>query len=79
MYSNTNVGTGVDITIREMVKIMKRLVCYKDNLIFERTKPDDAPRKFIDVSPLSDMGWKYSVDLKDGPNETNKCYLETCI
>jgi len=78
MLSHINVGTGVDVTIREMAEIMKRVVGYKGNLIFDSTKPDGAPRKLIDVSRLSNMGWKYSVDLKDGLNETYKWYLERC-
>lgn len=78
MLSHINVGTGVDVTIREMAKIMKKVVGYKGNLIFDTTKPDGAPRKLIDVSRLSNTGWKYSVDLKDGLNETYKWYLESC-
>ena len=53
-----NVGTGKDITIREMAETMKRVVGYEGKLTFDATKPDDAPRKLINVTRLSNMGWK---------------------
>jgi len=78
MLSHINVGTGKDVTIREMAEIMKKVVDYKGKLIFDAVKPDGASRKLIDVSRLSNMGWKYSVDLKDGLIDTYKWYLESC-
>ena len=66
MLSHINVGTGVDVTIREMAEVMKQVVGFKGELIFDTVKPDGPPRKLIDVSRLSNMGWKYSVDLKEG-------------
>jgi GDP-L-fucose synthase len=76
MLSHINVGTGKDITIREMAETMKEVVGFKGKLIFDTTKPDGAPRKLIDVSRLSNMGWEYSVDLKDGLSKTYKWYLK---
>jgi GDP-L-fucose synthase len=76
MLSHINVGTGVDITIREMAQTMKKVVGFKGKLIFDITKPDGAPRKLIDVSRLSNMGWKYSIDLEDGFDITYKWYLD---
>jgi len=75
MLSQINVGTGRDVTIKEVAEIMKEVVGYKGKLTFDTTKPDGAPRKLIDVSRLSDMGWKYSIDLKDGLSRTYKWYL----
>jgi len=72
--SHINVGTGKDVTIREMAEIMKEVVGYKGKLTFDITKPDGAPRKLIDVTRLNNMGWKYNVDLKKGLNETYKWY-----
>ena len=75
MLSHINVGTGIDITIREMAEVMKQVVGFKGEMVFDATKPDGAPRKLIDVSRLSDMGWKYSTDLEDGFDITYKWYL----
>ena len=78
MLSHINVGTGVDVTIREMAETMKQVVGFNGDLSFDTTKPDGAPRKLIDVSRLSNMGWKYSVNLKDGLTKTYNWYLESC-
>jgi GDP-L-fucose synthase len=77
MLSHINVGTGKDITIKEVAEIMKEVVGYKGELSFDVTKPDGAPRKLIDVSRLSNMGWRYGVDLKDGLIETYEWYLRS--
>jgi len=75
MLSHINVGTGKDVTIREMAETMKQVVGYEGNLTFDITKPDGSPRKLIDISRLSNMGWKYSIDLEDGLKKTYKWYL----
>ena len=75
MLSHINVGTGKDITIREMAETMKQVVGYKGNLTFNTAKPDGALRKLIDVTRLENMGWKYSVDLRKGLEKTYDWYL----
>lgn len=75
--SHINVGTGKDITIKEMAETMKDVVGFKGKLTFDTTKPDGAIRKLIDVTSLKNMGWKYSVDLKEGLEKTYKWYLES--
>jgi GDP-L-fucose synthase len=75
MLSHINIGTGVDVTIREMAETMKQVVGYEGNLTFDTTKPDGSPRKLIDVSRLLNMGWKYSIDLEGGLKKTYKWYL----
>jgi len=62
----------VYITIRKMAETMKDVVSFEGELIFDTTKPDGAPRKLIDVSRLSSMGWKYSTDLVEGLKKTYK-------
>ena len=74
MLSHINVGTGRDVTIREMAEIMRQVIDYKGKLVFDTTKPDGAPRKLIDVSRLKSMGWKYKVDLKKGLKEVYEWY-----
>jgi len=76
MLSHINVGTGKDVTIREMAETMKEVVGYKGKLTFDTSKPDGAPRKLIDVSRLSSMGWDYNVNLKEGLATTYEWYLE---
>jgi len=75
MLSHINVGTGKDVTIREMAETMKEVVGFKGNLTFDTTKPDGSPRKLINVSRLSSMGWKYSINLEGGLKKTYKWYL----
>ena len=72
--SHVNVGTGKDVTIREMSETMKRVVGYKGKLTFDATKPDGTPRKLIDVTRLKNMGWEYSVGLEDGLKRTYEWY-----
>jgi len=77
MLSHINVGTGVDVTIRKMAEVMKQVVGFKGELIFDSTKPDGSPRKLIDVSRLSSMGWEYSTGLEEGFRNTYKWYTES--
>jgi len=75
MLSHINVGTGVDVTIREMAETMKRVVGFEGDLVFDTSKPDGAPRKLIDVSRLSAMGWRYSIGLQEGLQKTYDWFL----
>ena len=75
MLSHINVGTGKEVTIKEMAETMKEVVGYTGRLVFDATKPDGAPRKLIDVTRLENMGWKYSVNLKGGLAKTYEWYL----
>ena len=76
MLSHINVGTGKDITIREMAETVKQVVGYKGKLTFDAIKPDGAPRKLIDITRLKRMGWIYNISLKEGLKETYKWYLK---
>jgi len=75
MLSHINIGTGVGINIREMAETIKEVIGFKGELYFDTTRPDGAMRKLIDITRLSKMGWKYSVDLKKGLEKTYKWYL----
>jgi GDP-L-fucose synthase len=75
MLSHINVGTGKEVTIKEMAETMKEVVGYTGRLVFDATKPDGAPRKLINVTRLENMGWKYSVNLKGGLAKTYEWYL----
>ncbi len=76
MLSHINVGTGVDVTIRELAETMKRVVGFEGTLRFDTSKPDGPPRKLTDVTKLSTMGWTYSTDLEEGLRKTYAWYLE---
>ena len=75
MLSHINVGTGVDVTIEEMAKIMKRVVGYKGEIVFDVTKPDGVSRKLVNTARLTSMGWKYKIKLEKGIKRTYDWYL----
>jgi GDP-L-fucose synthase len=74
MLSHINVGTGRDVTIREMAETMKRVVGFKGELKFDSSKPDGSKKKLIDVSRLTAMGWTYSIELEEGLKKTYDWY-----
>ena len=76
MLSHINVGTGKDITIKELAEIMKDVVGFNGKISFDTSRPDGTPRKLIDVSRLSSMGWNYTIDLQEGLEITYKWYLD---
>ncbi|MBT6049116.1 MAG: NAD-dependent epimerase/dehydratase family protein, partial [Candidatus Scalindua sp.] len=79
MLSHINVGTGQDVTIKEMAETMKEVVGFKGNLTFDTTRPDGAPRKLIDVTRLKNIGWSYTTVLKEGLEKTYYWYLNQDI
>ena len=75
MSSHINVGTGADCTIRDLVKIIAKVVNYNGKISFDTSKPDGAPRKLMDVSRLKKLGWQYKIPLEDGLDLTYKWFL----
>jgi GDP-L-fucose synthase len=61
-----NIGTGEDVTIRELAEIVARVLEFEGTLVFDTTKPDGTPRKLMDVSRLHSLGWRHSTGLEDG-------------
>ena len=61
-----NVGTGKDITIKELVNTISELFKYDGKILWDQTKPDGTPRKLLDVSKINNLGWQASTRLKDG-------------
>ncbi len=76
MLSHINVGTGTDVTIRELAETVARITGFKGAITFDTTKPDGTPRKLMDVSRLARMGWTASVDLEDGIAGTYDWFLQ---
>ena len=71
-----NVGSGKDITIKELAETIKAVVGYKGNILWDKSKPDGTPRKLMDVSKMRDLGWSYSTELTEGIEKTYQWFLE---
>ncbi len=74
--SHINIGTGVDISIGELAKLVKGVVGYEGELTYDTSKPDGTPRKQTDVSKLHRLGWHHKVDLAQGVERLYHWYLE---
>ena len=66
MCSHINVGSGKDLTIKELAEIIKNVVGYKGTVNFDHTKPDGNPRKFLDSKKINDLGYNSSISLEEG-------------
>jgi len=75
--SHINVGTGVDVTISEIAALISKVTGYQGRIAFDASKPDGTPRKWLDVSRLSEMGWCSGVDLENGLNETYQSFCRS--
>ncbi len=71
-----NVGTGTDVTIRELAEMIARAAGYTGRIAFDASKPDGTPRKLLDIGRLAALGWKPKVALADGIAETWRWYVE---
>jgi GDP-L-fucose synthase len=72
-----NVGTGKDISILELAGLIKDVVGFAGEIKWDASKPDGTPRKLLDVSRLSALGWKPSISLQEGINSTYKSFVST--
>lgn len=72
-----NVGTGQEVSIKELALTMKAVVGYEGELVFDTTKPDGTPRKLLDVSRLNAAGWQAKTDLKTGIEQTYSWFLQS--
>jgi len=71
-----NIGTGQDVTIRELAGLICEVIGYNGRLAFDASKPDGTPRKLLDVSRIQSVGWQPRIPLPDGIRETYAWYLE---
>lgn len=71
-----NVGTGRDITIKKLAEKIQKIVGHKGDIIWDSTKPDGTPKKLMDVSKMSAMGWTCSTDLDEGITKTYRWFLK---
>lgn len=73
-----NIGVGEDLTIAELAQLIKKIVGYKGEIVFDRTKPDGTPRKLLDVSKLFNLGWRPRIRLEDGIRSTYEWFVQNC-
>ena len=71
-----NVGSGKDITIKELAEMIQKIIGHQGNIIWDDSKPDGTPRKLMDVSKMKELGWQYSTELEDGIKKTYLWFLE---
>ncbi|MFK5985219.1 MAG: GDP-L-fucose synthase [Pseudomonadota bacterium] len=76
MLSHINVGTGVDCSIKEMAEMIKKVVGFKGELVFDSSKPDGSMRKLMDVSRINALGWKAKIGLEAGLITTYEWFLK---
>jgi GDP-L-fucose synthase len=74
MKSHINVGTGQDVTIRELAEHVKAAVGYSGGIEFDASKPDGTPRKLLDVSLINRLGWEPRIALDEGLRRTCEWY-----
>ena len=67
-----NIGVGEDLSIKELAEMVKEITGYKGKIVFDTSKPDGTPRKLMDVSKLSAIGWRASISLKEGITQVYK-------
>ena len=72
-----NIGSGTDVTIRELAETVMAVVSFKGKIIFDATKPDGTPRKLLDVSSMKQLGWRAKTPLREGIAKTYAAYLAT--
>ena len=74
--THINIGTGKDISIKELAELIKNIIGFKGELYFNREKPDGTMKKLTDVSKLNSLGWKHKVELEDGIRTMYEWYLK---
>jgi GDP-L-fucose synthase len=76
MHSHINVGTGEDVTIGELARLVGEVVGYRGRIVFDSSKPDGTPRKLLDVAKLRALGWQASTPLPEGLRRAYAAFLE---
>ena len=72
-----NIGTGKEVTIKELALLVKDIISFKGELVFDETKPDGTPRKLLDVTKLNKLGWHYTTELSEGIAKTYDDFLNS--
>jgi len=73
-----NIGWGEDMTIRELAMLIRKVVGFEGELVFDETKPDGTPQKLLDVGRLRSLGWEPKIPLEQGVEQTYRWFVEQC-
>jgi GDP-L-fucose synthase len=73
-----NVGAGKEISIKALAELIQKIVGYKGAILWDTSKPDGTPRRLLDISRLTQMGWSPTIDLENGLRDTYKWFMENC-
>ena len=71
-----NVGSGKDITIKELAEMIQKIIGHQGNIIWDESKPDGTKKKLMDVSKMKELGWEYTTELEDGIKKTYSWFLD---
>ena len=71
-----NIGTGSELTIKELALLVKKIVGFSGNIVFDTSKPDGTPRKLTDVSKIHALGWRHRLELEDGVKSVYQWYVQ---
>ncbi len=74
-FGTVNLGTGTDISIKDLALLVKDTIGFKGEILWDTTKPDGTPKKLLNTSKLEGLGWKYKIDIKDGVKSLYEWYL----
>jgi GDP-L-fucose synthase len=77
--SHINIGSGEEVSIKELAIMIKKVIDYNGDLVFNSDYPDGTPRKLLDVSRLNTMGWKSKIKLEDGLKSVYEWYLDKLL
>lgn len=73
-----NIGSGQEVTIRELAELICEVVGYEGNIVYDSSKPDGTPRKLLDTSCLTELGWKAQINLREGLKQSYQWFVENC-
>ena len=77
MESHINVGSGVECSIRDLASMIANIVGYRGEIVWDKTKPDGAPRKLLNTAKINSLGWHSSIGLREGLADAYRCYVDT--
>jgi len=75
--THINIGSGLDLSIRELAHLVKEVIGYTGDILFDETKPDGTPKKLTDVTKIHDLGWRHKVELREGIEMLFQAYIGT--
>jgi len=74
--THLNIGTGEDLTIAELAELIKNIVGFEGEIVYDTSKPDGTPRKLLDVTRIHNLGWKHRTSLEEGIKKAYEWFLE---